>query len=113
MGGRLLFLKRLQKCGSRLWQVREEEEKYVSERETQKRGRTQIWENSRLFAASKASPLGKQGRKLLLCSTKLKRKNKQNYSHSVAGQIPYPVFQQGNINVEAQSGFGAVFIVIR
>lgn len=36
MGGRSLFLKRLQKCGSRLWQVREQEEKYVSERETKK-----------------------------------------------------------------------------
>lgn len=34
-GGRSLFLKQLQKYGNRLWQVREQ--KYITERETQKR----------------------------------------------------------------------------
>lgn len=105
MGGRTLFLKLLQKCGNRLWQVGEQEEKYISERETQEKGIAQIWENRRLFAASKASLLREQGRKLLLCSTKLEQKEntqQNNYCHSIAGQIPNPVFQQGNVIVEAQ-----------
>lgn len=70
--------------------------------------RAQIWENSCLFAALKAPLLGEQGRKLLLCSTKFTKKNP-----SIEGQIPYTVFQQGNFDVEAQYGFGAVFILIR
>jgi len=61
----------LLKCGSRLRQVREQEEKYISKRETHKKGSAQIWGNRLVFAASKASPLGEQGRKSLLCSTKL------------------------------------------
>lgn len=50
-GERSLFLKQLQKYGNRLWQVREQ--KYVTERETQTKGRTQIWENSWFFAIQK------------------------------------------------------------
>lgn len=112
MGGRTLFLKLLQKCGSRLWQVGEQEAKYISERQTQEERIAQIWENRQLFAASKASQLREQGRKLLLCSMKQDKKNTQrnNYCHSIAGQIPNPVFQQGNVIVEAQYSIGAVFI---
>lgn len=116
-GGRSLFLKQLQKYGNRLWQVREQ--KYVTERETQTKGRTQIWENSWFFAIQKHffwetrtrnccfAPQNKFKKKIRT-QRKPKTKTQKHCSHSAAGQIPYPT-----INVETQYGFPVVLIPVR